>query len=90
VLLALAAGFGGLFALGSVIAAMFEVQGFTRPAAEPRPAYLLALAPAFAASVAGPALLARWWFGERWRPVASAGLVLGAVGALALLGLSLR
>lgn len=87
--LAVAAGLGGLFAVGAVIAALFEVQGFGREAADPRPGYLLVLAVGFAAALGVPALLARWLFPRRAGRVAVAVLFASVVGAVALLGLSL-
>jgi ABC-type sugar transport system permease subunit len=89
-LLAVAAGLGALFAIGSVLAAMFEVQGFGRPPSDPRPLYLASLALAFFASIAVPVLLARWLLPQRGGPVGTVLLAVGAVGAVALLGLSLR
>lgn len=87
--LAVAAGLGGLFAVGSVVAALFEVQGFGREALDPRPSYLVAVALGLAASRGISALLARWLF-PQWAGRAALGvLLLGAVGAVALLGLSL-
>ena len=51
---------GALLAVGCVIAALFELQGFGGPRdAGPRPGYLLALAAGFAASVLVPVALWR-------------------------------
>jgi hypothetical protein len=51
---------GALFAVGCVIAALFELQGFGGPRDEgPRAGYLLALAAGFAASVLVPVALWR-------------------------------
>lgn len=83
------AGLGGLFGVGAVIAALFEAQGFGREAADPRTGYLLALALAFAAGLGVPALLARWLFPQRAGRAAVAVLVVGVVGGVTLLGLSL-
>jgi len=57
---AAAAALGALFAVGCVLAALFEAQGFGRERdTAPRAGYLLLLALAFAASVAVPAWLWR-------------------------------
>jgi hypothetical protein len=51
---------GALLAVGCVIAALFELQGFGGPRdAGPRAGYLLALAAGFVASVAVPVVLWR-------------------------------
>jgi len=51
---------GALLAVGCVIAALFELQGFGGPRdAGPRAGYLVALAASFAASVAVPVALWR-------------------------------
>ena len=57
---AVAAALGGLLALGSVLAALFEVQGFGRPRdADPRIGYLFLLALGLAACIAVPVALWR-------------------------------
>ncbi len=79
---------GALFAVGCVLAALFEAQGFGGPRDQPpRTGYLLELAVAFAACIAIPAFLARRLLH------AGPGLIIAAaaavIGALAILGLSL-
>jgi hypothetical protein len=79
---------GALFAVGCVLAALFEAQGFGGPRDQPpRTGYLLELAVAVAACIAIPAFLARRLLH------AGPGLIIAAtaavIGALAILGLSL-
>jgi hypothetical protein len=79
---------GALFAVGCVLAALFEAQGFGGPRDQPpRTGYLLELAVAFASCIAIPAFLARRLLH------AGPGLIIAAaaavIGALAILGLSL-
>lgn len=57
---AAATGLGALFAVGCVLAALFEAQGFGRERdTDPRAGYLLLLALGFAACIAVPAWLWR-------------------------------
>ena len=57
---ALSVALGALFAVGFLLAALFERQGFGSPRDQPpRTGYLLELAAGFAACVAIPALLSR-------------------------------
>lgn len=86
---AVVAASGALFAVGSVIAALFEVQGFGRSAHSPRPLYLVSLAIGFAASIAVPVLVATWLFPDRGGRIGTILLGVAGVGAVALLGLSL-
>lgn len=87
---AVATALGALFAVGCVIAALFEVQGFGRPRdTDPRTGYLLLLALGFAACVAVPAFV--------WRlllPGSAPGWLLASVAAVAgvllILGISFR
>ena len=82
------AALGALFAVGCVLAALFEAQGFGGPRDQPpRTGYLLELAVAFAACIAIPAFLARRLLhaGPGWLVAAGAAVL----GALAILGLSL-
>ena len=82
------AALGALFAVGCVLAALFEAQGFGGPRDQPpRTGYLLELAVAFAACIAIPAFLARRLLhaGPGWLIAAGAAVL----GALAILGLSL-
>jgi hypothetical protein len=80
---------GLLFAVGCVIAALFELQGFGDRDGDPSIPYLLALAAAFVACVAVPVLV--------WRallPASAPGVLLAALPAGAvvviLLGLGLE
>ena len=50
---------GGLFAIGSLVAVRFEVQGFGSARGQPRPLYLASLALALVASVGAPFLVLR-------------------------------
>jgi hypothetical protein len=87
---AVAAAFGGLFAVGSVVAVLFELQGFGDRDGDPSASYVALLALGFAASVGIPLLL---WSalmpGASTRGLA-AGAALAAGGAFLILGLSLR
>ena len=57
---AAAVGLGALFAVGSLIAILFELQGFGRERdTDPRLAYLALLGLAFAVCVAAPLLIWR-------------------------------
>jgi hypothetical protein len=89
VVVAAAVALGALFALGSVLAALFEAQGFGDRDSEPRTWYLVAMGAAFVACVAAPVVV--------WRlllPRSAPGLPLaGAVavaGAVLILGISIR
>ncbi|MDP8969254.1 MAG: hypothetical protein M3N52_01850 [Actinomycetota bacterium] len=57
--LAAAFFFGTLCAVGSVLAALFEAQGFGAPRSGPRPWYLASLLVALLASVVTPFVLLR-------------------------------
>ena len=85
---AVAAALGALFAVGALLAALFEVQGFGRPRdAEPRAGYLLLLAVGLAASLGVPAYIWRLLLPSRapeWALVA--GVI--AAGVLLILGIS--
>ena len=79
---------GALFAIGSLLAVMFEVDGFGGDRDGPRPLYLFALAVALAASVSAPFLILRFLMPESARGA----LLYGAVAlgvALLLFGLAL-
>ncbi len=87
---AAAAALGALFAVGCVIAALFEVQGFGRPRdTDPRTGYLILLALAFAACVAVPVALWRWLL-----PASAPGWLVGfavaVAGVVLILGISFR
>ena len=58
-LAALAAFLGALLAIGSLIAILFELQGFGSRDSAPSVPYLIALVAAFAASIGVPLLLWR-------------------------------
>jgi hypothetical protein len=80
-------GLGALFAVGCVLAALFEAQGFGGPRDQgPRTGYMIELATAFAVCVAIPAVLSRWLLhvGPGW--VAAA--VIAVSGVVLILGLS--
>jgi hypothetical protein len=86
-----AVGVGALAAVGCLLAALFEVQGFGRPRdAEPRTGYLVELAVGFVASVAIPALLARWLFPRGGPALYLIAGVIAVGGVLLILGISLR
>ena len=79
---------GALFAIGFLLAALFEVQGFGGPRDEPpRAGYLVELALGFAACVIVPTFLARRLLhaGPTW--IAAA--VIAVAGCVVILGLSL-
>jgi hypothetical protein len=85
-----AVALGALFAFGSVLAALLELQGFGDRDADPSAGYLLLLALGFAASVGIPLLLWRALLpGPSARALAGAAL-LATAGALLILGISLR
>lgn len=74
-----------------MLAALFEVQGFGRPRdAEPRTGYLVELAVGFVASVAIPALLARWLLPRGGPALLVIAGVIAVGGVLLILGISLR
>jgi hypothetical protein len=77
-----AAGLGTLFAIGSLLAALFERAGFGSPRdSEPRVAYLGLLAIGFVASVATPIVLSWLVFPTvRSRSVAVAGGIVALAG----------
>ena len=84
---AIAAALGALFAVGCVIAALFEAQGFGRPRdTDPRTGYLLLLAAALVACVGVP-----YWLWRRLLPDTAPhfAVAFGAavVGVIAILGI---
>ena len=84
---AVATALGALFAVGCVLAALFEAQGFRRPRdTDPRAGYLLLLAAALVACVAVP-----FWLWRRLLPdnAPSPVLAFGAavVGVIVILGI---
>lgn len=89
---AAAAALGALSALGCLLAAYLELEGFgARRDANPRAGYLLALAQGLSFSIGVPALL---WHallpGRASLRVAAWSAALGAAGAILILGISLR
>ncbi len=88
-IVAAAAALGALFAVGSLLAALFEAQGFGRARdTEPRTGYLLLLALALAVSIGVPAYLWRRLLPTNapgWALVAT----LAVAGVLLILGISL-
>ena len=84
---AVATALGALFAVGCVLAALFEAQGFGRPRdTDPRTGYLLLLAVAFVACVGVP-----FWLWRRLLPESAPSFVLAfgaaVVGVIAILGI---
>ena len=89
ILVAGASALGALFAVGCLIAALFEVQGFGGPRDEgPRSGYLVRLAVGFVACIAIPAFLSRRLLhvGAGW---VAAAVAVSVAGVLVILGLSL-
>ena len=88
--LTVAAGFGlgALLALGCLVAAMLEADGFGAPGGEPRPAYLAALAIGLTASLAAPVVLLRLLL-PRYTRAGVLALLPALLVAWMLLGLSL-
>lgn len=87
---AVAAALGGLFALGCLLAALFEVQGFGRPRdTDPRAGYLFLLALGLAACIVVPVALWRRLLPES-APAWPLALGVAVVGWIVILGLSLR
>ncbi len=88
-IVAAAVALGALFAFGSVLAALFEVQGFGSRSGEPRTGYLALLGLGFVASVAVP-----WWLWHQLLPGSAPGWILAFVASLAgvvlIFGMSLR
>ena len=88
-IVAAAVGLGALFAFGSVLAALFEVQGFGSRSGEPRLGYLLLLALGFVACVVIP-----WWLWRQLLPHSAPGwivaFVASLVGVVLIFGMSLR
>ncbi len=79
---------GALFAIGFLLEALFEIQGFGGPRDHPpRASHLIAAAVGFAACVIVPALLARRLLHAGPTALAAAGIAV--VGWLVILGLSL-
>lgn len=79
---------GALFAIGAVLAARFEIQGFPPQPGQPRAWYLAALAAGLLASVTAPFVVSRLLLpeiGRRiWWPAAAAVAAAFAVFGLAI------
>src|SRR6476619_4458952 len=89
VAVAAAVALGMLVAVGCLLAALFEVQGFGGPRdVGPRTGYLIELALGFVAAIAIPALLWRRLLGTGPGWVLTA--LVSAAGVVLILGLSLR
>ena len=81
---------GAVFAIGAIIAAMLESDGFTTAAASgPRSGYLILLAGGLFASVGVPSALAGWAYPERRSPILIVAAVALAVG-LVLFAVAVR
>lgn len=74
--------FGALFALGSLVAALLEADGFGTPRGQPRGWYLGLLGAAFAASLAGPFVLVRALLPRHAKLAVGGGLVAVVVALL--------
>jgi hypothetical protein len=84
---AVATALGALFAVGCVLAALFEAQGFGRPRdTDPRTGYLLLLAVALVACVGVPYALWRRLLPER-APSFVLAFAAAVVGVIAILGI---
>jgi hypothetical protein len=83
------AGLGALFAVGSIVAVLFEVQGFGRGDSEPRTWYIVALAVGFVACVAAPVAVLRVLFPARTSATAgAAGALVAIAGVLSIVGIT--
>ena len=88
---AVAALLGALFAVGSLVAILFELQGFSGDRdGTPSALYVLALVLAFAVSVAVPLLLWRALLPSMPGRLFAATLVGAAAAVLLVMGVSLR
>ena len=84
---AVAVALGALLAVGVVIEALFEAQGFGRPRdTDPRTGYLLLLAVAFVACVAVPFWLWRRLLPDS-APAAPLAFAAAVLGVIAILGI---
>ena len=89
VVVAAALALGALFAFGSVLAALFEAQGFGDRDSDPRTWYLVAMGVAFVACIAVPVALWRLLL-PRSAPAFPLAVVVAAEGVLLILGISVR
>lgn len=81
--------FGALFAVGSLIAVRFEMEGFPPRPGQPRGWYLALLALALAASVTTPFVLLRFLLPDTRAPVKVLAVV-AVLLAVVLFGISVR
>jgi hypothetical protein len=87
---AVASALGALFAIGCLLAALFEVQGFGRPRdTDPRAGYLFLLALGLAACVVVPVALWRRLLPDS-APAWPVAFGIAVVGWVIILGLSMR
>jgi hypothetical protein len=85
----LTTGLGALFAVGCVVAVLFEVQGFGRGDDEPRMWYIFALALGFVACVAAPVAVLWVSFPGRLSGASVAiATVVAVAGVLLMLGIT--
>ena len=89
VVVAAALALGALFAFGSVLAALFEAQGFGDRDSDPRTWYLIAMGVAFVACIAVPVALWRLLL-PRSAPAFPLAAVVAAAGVVLILGISVR
>lgn len=79
---------GATFAVGSLLAAFLEADGFGAPGDDPRPVYLALLAAALVVSVVTPFVVLRYVYPAHG-PKAWVGAAIAVVVAVALFGVSL-
>jgi branched-subunit amino acid ABC-type transport system permease component len=89
VVVVVAVALGVLFALGSLLSALFEAQGFGDRDSDPRTWYLVAMGAAFVACVALPVALWRLLL-PRSAPAFPLAAVVAAAGLVVILGISVR
>jgi branched-subunit amino acid ABC-type transport system permease component len=89
VVVAAAVSLGALFALGSVLSALFEAQGFGDRDSDPRTWYLIAMGAAFVACIALPVAVWRLLL-PRSAPAFPLAAVVAAAGVVLILGISVR
>ena len=89
VVVAAAVALGALFALGSVLAALFEAQGFGDRDSEPSTWYVVAMGAAFVACIALPVAVWRLLL-PRSAPAFPLAAVVAAAGVVLILGISVR
>jgi len=89
VVVAVAVALGALFAVGSLLAALFEAQGFGDRDSDPRTWYLVAMGVAFVACIAVPVALWRLLL-PRSAPALPLAAVVAAAGVVLILGISIR